>query len=98
MMISPSMYIDEFKDAEYMDLIAERENLLAFIREYEKNEIAGDRSGDEWNIHPQPDVRYQMYLEYLGELCSLMKQKYNTDYVWGDRSLKEDAKKLTRES
>ena len=57
-----------------------------------KSEIAGDRSGEEWGIHPQPDVRYQMYLEYLGKLCELMQKKYNEEYVWGDRSLQEDAK------
>ena len=93
MMISPSMYLEEIKDAEYLELIEERDNLLAFIKDYESKDIAGDRSGDEWNIHPQPDVRYQMYLEYLGELCSLMKEKYNHEYVWGNRKLKDDAKR-----
>ena len=92
MMISPASYIDKFEDAEYLQLIEERDRLLAFIKDYEEKDIAGDRSGEEWSIHPQPDVRYQMYLEYLGELCNLMKEKYNTDYVWGDRQLSEDAK------
>lgn len=32
------------------------------------------------------------YLEYLGKLCELMQKKYNEEYVWGDRSLQEDAK------
>ena len=92
MMISPASYIDKFEDAEYLQLIEERDRLLAFIKDYEEKDIAGDRSGEEWSIHPQPDVRYQMYLEYLGELCNLMKEKYNTDYVWGDRKLSEDEK------
>ncbi len=92
MMISPASYIDKFEDAEYLQLIEERDRLLAFIKNYEEKDIAGDRSGEEWSIHPQPDVRYQMYLEYLGELCNLMREKYNTDYVWGDRKLSEDAK------
>lgn len=93
MMTSPSMYLEKLKDAEYMDLIAEREKLLAFIRDFEEKEIADDRSSDEWGVHPQPDMRYQVYLEYLCELCRMMKEKYNTDYVWGDRRLKDDAKK-----
>lgn len=92
MMISPSSYIDRFKDVEYLDLIKERNHLMKFIIEYEEKDIAGDRSGEEWGIHPQPDVRYQIYLEYLGELCALMSERYNQDYVWGDRTLREDAK------
>ena len=93
MMVSSSSYIEQFENAEYLNLIEERDNLLAFIKDYEAKDIAGDRSGEEWLIHPQPDVRYQMYLEYLGELCNLMREKYNSDYVWGDRKLKDDAEK-----
>ena len=93
MMISPSSYIKQLKNAEYLELIEERNNLLAFINDYEAKDIAGDKSGKEWSIHPKPDVRYQMYLDYLGALCSLMSEKYNQEYVWGDRNLKDDAKK-----
>ena len=93
MMISPEAYIDRFNGAEYLDLITERDCLIRFIKEYEEKDIAGDRSGKEWDIHPQPDVRYQVYLEYLSRLCVLMSEKYNEDYVWGDRTLQEDAKK-----
>ena len=92
MMISPASYIEKFEDAEYLRLIEERDRLLAFIKDYEKKDIAGDRSGEEWSIHPQPDVRYQMYLEYLSELCNLMREKYNAEYVWGNRKLSEDEK------
>ena len=92
MMISPASYIDNLQGAGYLELIEERDRLLRFIKEYEEKDIAGDRSGDEWGIHPQPDVRYQVYLEYLSELCSLMQEKYNHDYVWGDRTLHDDAK------
>ena len=92
MMIHSSSYIEQFKNAEYLDLIEERDSLLAFIKDYEIKDIAGDRSGEEWGIHPQPNVRYQEYLEYLSELCKLMKQKYSADYVWGDRKLKDDAR------
>ena len=90
MMISPTTYGEYLKDADYLELIKKREELLASIREFEAKEIAGDRSGEEWSIHPQPDVRYQMDLEYLGELCRIMHEKYNNDYVWGDRTLKDD--------
>lgn len=97
MMISPASYIEHLQDAGYLELIEERDRLLRFIKEYEEKDIAGDRSGDEWGVHPQPDVRYQVYLEYLSELCSLMQEKYNHDYVWGDCTLHEDAKSMDKE-
>ena len=92
MMKNPEYYAVQWKDAAYPELMAERDRLLYFIRDYEEKEKAGDRSGDEWLIHPQPDVLYQVYLEYLGVLCRLMQEKYNRDYVWGERSLRDDAK------
>ena len=33
MMISPSSYIEQFENAEYLELIEERDNLLAFIKD-----------------------------------------------------------------
>ena len=35
-------------------------------------------------IHPSPSVVYQCNLKYLGELCKLIADKYNQEYVWGD--------------
>ena len=40
---------------------------------------------------PSPDVRYQMHLEYLAELCKLMSRRYNEEYVDGCRTLQQDA-------
>ena len=91
MMICPELYVQNLKDAGYPELIRERDSLLQSIREFEEKETAGDRSGDEWRLCPQPDVRYQMDLEYLAALCSYMSEKYSEDYVWGKRTLKEDA-------
>ena len=92
MMVSPEAYIEHVEDAEYLDLIKERDRLMQFITQYEEKDIAGGRSGEEWGIHPRPDVRYQVYLGYLSRLCMLMTEKYNEAYVWGDRTLQEDAK------
>ena len=88
MMISPDSYIMRFKDSDYNELIKERDRLIEWIREYEENEKKGDRSGEEWKICPSPDVRYQCNLEYLAKLCNLMQARYNTEYVWGGKSLK----------
>ena len=91
MMISPGVYMEQLKDAPYAKLIRERDQLIESIREFEKAELAGDRSDPEWRYCPSPEVRYQMHLEYLSALCSFMHEKYNQEYVWGDRRLKQDA-------
>ena len=91
MMIDPGNYIEQFKDASYLELMEERDSLIAFMHKYEQDEIAGDRTDPSWGIHPQPVVRYQMYLEYLAALCKLMRDKYNHEYVWGDRTLNQDS-------
>ena len=91
MMVSPEFYIEQLKEAEYQDLIRERDDLIQAIKQFEKLEMAGDRSGPGWEIKPSPEVQYQMHLEYLGALCVLMHEKYNEEYVWGERSLQEDA-------
>ena len=91
MMISPMSYLEEHKDDSYPDLIRERDRLIDYIREYEKKVMDGDRSDPGWKYCPSPDVQYQMHLEYLSGLCGYMKEKYNEEYVWGGRTLKEDA-------
>ena len=89
MMIAPITFIDELKDADYDTLIKERDELIRAIRSFEESDKRGDRSGEEWNICPSSEVRYQCNLEYLAELCAYMKEKYNEEYVWGDKRLLE---------
>ena len=91
MMHSPVSYVERLKDTPYLELIKERDRLIQFLQNYEKNEMAGDRSDPAWQRLPMPDVRYQVYFEYLAELCRLMKGKYNRDYIqYGCLMLKVD--------
>ena len=87
MMISPNNYISEYTDSDYHELMDERDRLIKSIKGFEEKEKNGDRSGDEWNWDPSPEVVYQCNLEYLARLCSFMHEKYNTEYVWGDKKL-----------
>ena len=89
MMVSPGVYIEELKDADYNTLIEERDQLIKAVVEFEQKEKAGDRSGEEWMIIPSPDVQYQMNLEYLAVLCKLMQEKYREDFVWEDKRLSD---------
>ena len=92
MMIFPDYFAEERKGLSYPELIRERDELISYLQDFEKKEMAGDRSDPEWHCCPSPDVRYQVYLEYLSRLCVLMSEKHNKDYVWGDRTLHDDAK------
>ena len=92
MMIGAKTYVEQLKDAEYLELIKERDELIQSIKDFEEKEAVGDRSGDEWCIvSPSPVVKYQMYLEYLSALCAFMCEKYNKEYVRGERTLNNDA-------
>ena len=90
MMISPSVYVERLKDVPYKELMKHRDELIRSIRRFEKNEQKGDRSDPDWNYCPSPEVRYQCELEYLAALCTLMHERYNEEYAWGDRTLKEE--------
>ena len=95
MMVSPGVYMENQKNKSYMELIRERDELIGFMQKFEKDEMAGDRSDSSWKWRPSPQTRYQVYFDYLAALCGLMHEKYNEEYVWGDRTLKQDAEEGT---
>ena len=90
MMHSAASYVERLKDSPYLDLIKERDRLIQFLQNYEKNEMAGDRSDPAWQRCPMPDVKYQVYFDYLAALCKLMHEKYNKEYAWYGLMLKVD--------
>ena len=77
MMISPEGYINRIKDKSYSELLVERDELLAEIREFENNKE--EPSLPEFQILPSPETRYQMNLLYLSELCKLIEEKYSEE-------------------
>ncbi len=91
MMISPNYFAERWEKLSYPELIKERDRLVGFLQDFEKKELAGDRSDPEWHYSPSPDVQYQVHFDYLAEICRIMHEKYNSEYVWGGRKLKDDA-------
>ena len=83
MMISPGAYIGSLEGRSYPELIMERKKLIRYINRFEKNEMAGDRSDPDWDFRPSPEVKYQVYLEYLSQICDLMRTKYNEEFIFG---------------
>ena len=79
-MISPESFIEfECKDKSYKELLKTRDSLIREVRAFEKG-----KTSSEIMMDPSPEVIYQMNLEYLGELCKLISEKYNTEVVWKD--------------
>ena len=98
MMISPESYVKELENASYPELIRVRDSLITEIRRFEVKEMAGDRSDPAWGVCPTPEVKYQTNLEYLAEICRLMHEKYNREYVRGERTLKQDGEEKGKRS
>ena len=93
-MISPELYLEKVWGLSYLELISERDKLIGFILKFEKAETTGvDIDSDpSWRLdHSSSVVMYQMYLQYLSVLCHFMYEKYNWEYVWGWRTLRQDA-------
>ena len=77
-MISPNVFVKPLEDEPYEKLLSIRDELMQDILDFEAHR-------DEPKVHdiyPTPETRYQMNLEYLGELCKLIADKYNSKYVW----------------
>lgn len=84
-MISPETYAEELKADSLQNLIKERDELLDYIQNFEKNCIDFQNrelifSGDGWNICPSPDVLYQVYLEYLAKVSIAISNKFNQEF------------------
>ena len=89
MMVSPESYIDEIKDKSYKELLKERDELLEEIKDFEEaKELENENMIEipEIIIDPSPEVVYQCNLEYLGELCKLISEKYNKEFIWREEN------------
>ena len=74
MMIAPEVFVKMYKDKTYEELIQIRYELIDEIEGFEERAASGEP--EVIKIHPSPDVRYQMNLQYLGKLCELIVEKY----------------------
>lgn len=81
MMISPETYVSFHEKDSFDQLIKERKRIIKEIAALEKIVFKDNKSDDAWLIDPDPDVQYQLTLEYLAELCKFMSLKYNREVV-----------------
>ena len=80
MMISPNGFIESYKNKSYKELLPVRDELMQEICMFENHSYDSELI----MMRPSPEVVYQCKFEYLGELCKLIADKYNQEYVWGD--------------
>ncbi len=80
MMISSYSYRKEQEHKTYKELLNERKSLLEEIINFEKN-IDKKTNEDIEIICPSPEVVYQCNLQYLSELCDLIAEKYNHEFI-----------------
>ena len=89
MMISPEIYIELHKRDSFPQLLQEKNNLIDEIQKLEAILFGDNSESEEWFCHPRPEVRYQLNLEYLAELCKFISRKYNREIVWGKENVSD---------
>ena len=81
MMLSPETFIQiECENKSYKELLRIRDSLIMQIRAFEKGKVPEK----EYQILPSPVTIYRVNLEYLGELCRLISEKYGDEFVCND--------------
>ena len=72
-MISPEVFVEQYADKTYEELIKVRNELINSIKKFEATPQNED---SDFIICPGPDVVYQMHLEYLSAICKLIIKKF----------------------
>ena len=72
-MISPEVFVEQYADKTYEELIEVRNDLINNIKRFE---ATPQNEEPDFIICPGPDVVYQMNHEYLSEICLLIVQKF----------------------
>lgn len=75
-MLDPGTFIEmECRGKSYRELLEIRDGLLKEIRAFEEDRLPPQAR----MILPSPEVRYQVTLEYLGELFKLIAETYREE-------------------
>jgi len=83
-MISAEGYKSIHEDDSIDELIAERKNIVEQLDMLEKIVRDKDRRDKSWNESPGPDIRYQMTLSYLVQICELLWESFSNEMSWGE--------------
>ena len=59
--------------------------LIEELEELEKVTFDNEYKDETWNMHPRPDVKCQVTLDYLAQICEALKEKYRDEILFGDK-------------
>lgn len=74
-MINPKSYRTQFENASLDELLSERDRIIQFMHDYENHKLP---DGD-YSIDPNPEVVYFSKMDYLTEICDLIKIRMRDD-------------------
>ena len=88
MMISAEGYKSMHESDSIDELIAERKQLVGELEQLEKIVRENNKDDDSWNESPGPNVRYQMTLTYLIQICELLWARFSSEMEWDKQAEK----------
>ncbi len=75
MMINPKSYRTQFENASLDELLSERDRIIQFMHDYENHKLPDE----DYSIDPNPEVAYFSKMDYLREICNLIKIRMMDD-------------------
>lgn len=93
MMISPEVFLSQYENASYLELLKLKNELVQCITEFEQDY---DMEEPGWEEKPGPDVHYQWNLEVLGKVAPMLKEAFNREYEWGEKTISDYYKDMEK--
>lgn len=90
-MMSPEMFLEEYENANYFELLKLKNELVQRISDFE-NDV--EQNKFEWGVNPSPDVHYQWDLEALSKLSNMLKEAFNEEYEMGEKTISDYYKEM----
>ena len=93
MMLAPEHYVEQFKNASYLEILKFKNELVSLISNFEHDYEMED---SQWVERPSPDVYYQWNLKVLGLIAPMLSEAFNREYEWGEKNMDDYADDMRR--
>ena len=93
MMMDPAQYVEQYKNAPYLELLKIKNELISYISEFEHDYY---KKKLDWKVCPSPDVHYQWNLEVLGLIAPMLSEAFFNEYEWLEKSLSDYRKDMRK--
>lgn len=92
-MLAPEHYVEQFKNASYLEILKFKNELVSLISNFEHDYEMED---PQWVERPSPDVYYQWNLKVLGLIAPMLSEAFNREYEWGEKNMDDYADDMRR--